>query len=182
MEKIKLNPGNFEYQLYFQEAERAAAELDRDPKLTLVAFQRTADEYIKEFKVKDVFKNGGLLTNVPKDLKPGKLLSDPKVLEHYVANYQSFFCPLRLYQNYDLNEVYRRETKDVVIEVPCLMMTAGNDPVLVPSMVSYMKKSVKNVKVVHFDKCSHWIMEEEPAKVSEEISKFYHSVINKSNM
>jgi pimeloyl-ACP methyl ester carboxylesterase len=87
-----------------------------------------------------------------------------------------FFCPLRLYQNYAENREFRKSTKEVVLKIPCLMVTAGKDFVLRPKYSYHMEKLIPNLTRFQVDGASHWIMEEFPEECNSYLLRFIRKV------
>ncbi len=117
---------------------------------TLSAVIRTAKEEVfsKVANSSNVRARGGLLVGLPQQVAPGRLLQpaevhnntrsrsfscfSTQVLAEYVRAFRhGFWCSLQLYNNYPDNAAFRRETKDVVLKIPCLMICAGRDAILV---------------------------------------------------
>ncbi len=153
----------------------AAAELDRDVERTLSLVYRTADEAVGAVASSgNVRQRGGLLAGLPEHVVPGMLLQPPEVLREYVAGFsRGFWWSLQLYNNYADNTAFRRETRDVVLSVPCLMITAGRDPILKASYADHMDSMVPRLSRAHVPDSSHWMMEEFPAEVNAALASFF---------
>ena len=50
---------------------------------------------------------------------------------------------------------------------PALMVTAGKDGVLLPSMSEGMEEWIPNLSRGHIEECGHWTQQEEPDKLNE---------------
>jgi pimeloyl-ACP methyl ester carboxylesterase len=50
----------------------------------------------------------------------------------------------------------------IVIEAPCLMISADLDPVLTPAMTVGMEERVPNLEKVVIERCGHWTQQERP--------------------
>ncbi len=156
----------------------AAAELDKDKERTFCVILRGADEPAGALaSSSNVRMRGGLLKGLPPHVVPGKLLSAPGVLQEYLRGYEAgFWWSLQLYNNYRDNTAFRAETRNVVLRLPCLMITAGRDPILKPSYSDHMDKLIPNLTRAHVPESSHWIMEEYPEEVNAALAKFYAAV------
>jgi pimeloyl-ACP methyl ester carboxylesterase len=53
-------------------------------------------------------------------------------------------------------------TADRLVDVPCLMISAENDPVLTPAMAEGMEERVPNLEKVLIRDCGHWTQQERP--------------------
>jgi pimeloyl-ACP methyl ester carboxylesterase len=89
---IRNDPNSqFNYQLYFQDGEKASEELDRDLYRTFSAIHRVAGDEdvagLKNLSV-NVTTRGGFLVGLPTVVRPGRLFKDPKDLEYYVDGYK----------------------------------------------------------------------------------------------
>ena len=77
-----------------------------------------------------------------------------------------------------LVEVLPREAEDVVakgdqlsiadrtIDVPCLMISAADDPVLTTAMTLGMEERVPNLERIVIENCGHWTQQERPEETS----------------
>jgi pimeloyl-ACP methyl ester carboxylesterase len=52
------------------------------------------------------------------------------------------------------------------IDVPCLMISAANDPVLTPMMTAGMEERVPDLERVVIEDCGHWTQQERPRETS----------------
>jgi epoxide hydrolase A/B len=55
---------------------------------------------------------------------------------------------------------------DRKVEVPCLMVSARNDPVLTPEMSVGMEERVPDLERVIIEDCGHWTQQEKPAELT----------------
>jgi pimeloyl-ACP methyl ester carboxylesterase len=156
----------------------AAAELDRDKERTFSIVLRGADEPAGALGSSgNVRMRGGLLEGLPTHVVPGKLFAEPGVLQEYVRGYErGFWGSLQLYNNYPDNTAFRGETRNVALRIPCLMITAGRDPILKPSHSAHMEKLIPHLTRAHVPDSSHWIMEEYPQEVNAALAAFYASL------
>src|SRR5436305_9543881 len=51
---------------------------------------------------------------------------------------------------------------DRTVDVPCLMISATDDPVLTPAMSEGMEERVPNLERVVIENCGHWTQQERP--------------------
>jgi pimeloyl-ACP methyl ester carboxylesterase len=80
--------------------------------------------------------------------------------------------PLEYYRNMDRNWELTAATADMPIEVPCLMISAADDPVLTPKMAEGMEERVPDLRKVVIEDCGHWTMHERPAEAADHIVSF----------
>ncbi|XP_038055444.1 bifunctional epoxide hydrolase 2-like isoform X2 [Patiria miniata] len=187
-DKIREDPGMFDYQLYFQEPGVAEAELEKDLEKTFKFFFRGSskqDYYpgMEKFGINNARARGGLLVGVPDDLPMPSLLTE-KDLAYYVKQYKTsgFRGPLNWYRNTDQN--WRDSVKDAgrKIYAPALMVTAEKDPVLVPEMSKAMEGWVPNLSRVHIEECGHWTQMEKPTELNEGLIKWLNDVHQKAKI
>jgi pimeloyl-ACP methyl ester carboxylesterase len=74
--------------------------------------------------------------------------------------------PIEYYRNMDRNYSLTAPIADRKIDVPCLMISAANDPVLTPAMAEGMEERVPNLERVIIDDCGHWTQQERPAETT----------------
>ena len=55
---------------------------------------------------------------------------------------------------------------DRTIDVPCLMISAANDPVLTPAMTLGMEERVPDLERVVIEDCGHWTQQERPEETT----------------
>jgi pimeloyl-ACP methyl ester carboxylesterase len=55
---------------------------------------------------------------------------------------------------------------EVTVDVPCLMISAADDPVLLPMMTMGMEDRVPNLQRVVISDCGHWTQQERPAETT----------------
>ncbi|MDQ1460729.1 MAG: hypothetical protein QOI08_2213, partial [Actinomycetota bacterium] len=55
---------------------------------------------------------------------------------------------------------------DRTVDVPCLMISAENDPVLTPAMTAGMEERVPDLERVIIENCGHWTQQERPEETS----------------
>jgi pimeloyl-ACP methyl ester carboxylesterase len=74
--------------------------------------------------------------------------------------------PIEYYRNMDRNYELMTPIADRKIDVPCLMISAANDPVLTPAMADGMEERVPNLERVLIENCGHWTQQERPAETT----------------
>eukprot|EP01102_Stenamoeba_stenopodia_P016985 TRINITY_DN601_c0_g1_i1.p1 TRINITY_DN601_c0_g1~~TRINITY_DN601_c0_g1_i1.p1 ORF type:complete len:376 (+),score=60.83 TRINITY_DN601_c0_g1_i1:40-1167(+) len=174
---VKVVP-QFLYQAYFNDGDRANRELDNNVERAFKIVYRKHDELTPGAWMKD----GTLLGNA--DPEPSKLLT-PEELQYYVSQYKNrgFKSGLNLYRTREF--VWKEEqhlVSNPVIRQPCLMVTAGKDPVLQASMSSKMEKVVPNLKRAHIENSGHWIQIEHRDKIQQIIIEWLNSLSTPSKL
>ena len=74
--------------------------------------------------------------------------------------------PIEYYRNMDRNWELTAGIADRKIEVPCLMISAADDPVLTPAMTIGMEERVPNLERVIIEDCGHWTQQERPEETT----------------
>ncbi|NXI41108.1 HYES hydrolase, partial [Galbula dea] len=169
MEKMRSSP-TFNYQFYFQEPGVAEAELEKDIGRTLKVLIRSTHQEDRLPFTLDFFavqERGGLLVGFPEDPPPSQLLHGPE-LQYYIQCFQrsGFRGPLNWYRNMRPNWHWAASAKDRKIMVPALMVTAGKDMVLHPSMSKGMEEWIPQLQREHIEECGHWTQMERPAELN----------------
>ena len=93
----------------------------------------------------------------------------PEVLEVYKQAFRpagALTPPIDYYRNMDRNWHLTAAVADRLIEVPCLMINAENDPVLSPAMSEGMEARVPNLERVLIRDCGHWTQQERPEETT----------------
>ena len=75
--------------------------------------------------------------------------------------------PIEYYRNMDRNWELTASIADREVEVPCLMISARNDPVLTPEMTAGMEERVPNLERVVIESCGHWTQQERPQETTD---------------
>lgn len=78
----------------------------------------------------------------------------------------AFTPPIEYYRNLDRSWHLTADLAGTTIDVPCLMISAENDPVLVPAMTAGMEERVPDLEQVVIADCGHWTQQERPAETS----------------
>jgi pimeloyl-ACP methyl ester carboxylesterase len=93
----------------------------------------------------------------------------PEVLDVYKDAFRpagALTPPIEYYRNMDRNWELTAPIADRKIEVPCLMISAADDPVLTPAMTAGMEERVPNLTKVVIDSCGHWTQQERPEETT----------------
>ena len=94
---------------------------------------------------------------------------DDEVLEIYKEAFRpvgALTPPIEYYRNMDRNWELTADLAEVTVGVPCLMITAENDPVLTPAMAEGMEERVPDLEKVMIRDCGHWTQQERPAETT----------------
>jgi pimeloyl-ACP methyl ester carboxylesterase len=92
-----------------------------------------------------------------------------EVLDVYKAAFRPLGAltpPIEYYRNLDRNWQLSAAWAERVIDVPCLMISAADDPVLTPAMTAGMEERVPNLTRVVIARCGHWTQQERPAETN----------------
>jgi pimeloyl-ACP methyl ester carboxylesterase len=93
----------------------------------------------------------------------------PEVLDVYKDAFRpagALTPPIEYYRNMDRNWELTAGIADRKIDVPCLMISAADDPVLTPAMSDGMEERVPNLERVLIEECGHWTQQERPAETT----------------
>lgn len=93
----------------------------------------------------------------------------PDVLDVYKSAFRpagALTPPIEYYRNMDRNWELTASIADRVIVVPCLMISAADDPVLTPAMSLGMEERVPDLERVVIEDCGHWTQQERPEETS----------------
>jgi len=94
----------------------------------------------------------------------------PEVLDVYKEAFRprgALTPPIEYYRNMDRNWHLTADIADRKVEVPCLMISAENDPVLTPAMTAGMEERVPDLEKVIIENCGHWTQQEKPEETTE---------------
>jgi pimeloyl-ACP methyl ester carboxylesterase len=92
-----------------------------------------------------------------------------EVIDVYVEAFTpagAFTPPIEYYRNLDRNWELTADLAETKVEVPCLMISAADDPVLTPVMTVGMEERVPNLRRVVIDDCGHWTQQERPEETT----------------
>ena len=93
----------------------------------------------------------------------------PEVLDVYKRAFRprgALTPPIEYYRNMDRNWELTKDIAGRTVDVPCLMISAADDPVLTPAMTAGMEERVPNLERVIIDNCGHWTQQEQPEATS----------------
>jgi pimeloyl-ACP methyl ester carboxylesterase len=94
----------------------------------------------------------------------------PDVLDVYKDAFRpagALTPPIEYYRNLDRNWELTAAIADRTIDVPCLMISAADDPVLTPAMTLGMEERVPNLTRVVIENCGHWTQQEQPEETTQ---------------
>jgi pimeloyl-ACP methyl ester carboxylesterase len=94
----------------------------------------------------------------------------PDVLDVYKTAFRpvgALTPPIEYYRNMDRNWELTADIADRIVDVPCLMISARNDPVLTPEMTIGMEERVPQLDRVVNEECGHWTQQEKPDETNE---------------
>ncbi|XP_068792806.1 bifunctional epoxide hydrolase 2 isoform X2 [Struthio camelus] len=185
VEKMRSLP-TFDYQFYFQELGVAEAELEKDVGRTLKVLIRSVrqeDRLPLTFSLHGVQERGGLLVGFPENPPASQLLGGP-TLQYYIQQFRKsgFRGPLNWYRNMRPNWHWALSAKDRKITVPALMVTAGKDPVLRPSMSRGMEEWIPQLSREHIEECGHWTQMERPATLNRILLEWLEKLPNGTSL
>ncbi len=93
----------------------------------------------------------------------------PAVLDVYKDAFRpagALTPPIEYYRNMDRNWELMAPIADRTIDVPCLMISATDDPVLTPAMSEGMEERVPNLERIVIENCGHWTQQERPEETT----------------
>lgn len=96
----------------------------------------------------------------------------PAVLDVYKEAFRpagALTPPIEYYRNLDRNWHLTADLADRRVEVPCLMISAADDPVLTPAMTAGMEERVPDLRRVVIEDCGHWTQQERPEETNRAI-------------
>jgi pimeloyl-ACP methyl ester carboxylesterase len=99
----------------------------------------------------------------------------PEVLDVYKEAFRprgALTPPIEYYRNMDRNWHLTADIADRKVEVPCLMISAQNDPVLTPAMTAGMEERVPDLEKVIIENCGHWTQQEKPEETTEHMLRY----------
>lgn len=166
LELMHLNPGIWDYHLYFQEPGVAEAELEADMRRFVALILRSSDP-ADEFDILSRFdsarERGGILVGYPQRPKRSVMLSEDD-LQYIVRQYEKTGMrgALNWYRVHDINFEWGKAVIGNRVEQPLLVVTAGRDPVMTPSLTDGMEELAPRLTRHHIEQCSHWTQMEHP--------------------
>jgi len=144
----RLTDGRFNYILHFQEPGRAEADITPNIEGWL---ERT---------MRGIAKNPSFITN--------------EVIKVYADAFRKggFTGPLNYYRNIDRNWETTAHLAGQQVTMPALMITAENDPILIPQMTEGMERYIPHLTRRLIKNCGHWTQMECPEETNRLIIEF----------
>uniref|UniRef100_A0A6B2LB86 AB hydrolase-1 domain-containing protein n=1 Tax=Arcella intermedia TaxID=1963864 RepID=A0A6B2LB86_9EUKA len=183
---VKVLP-QFAYQLYFQ-TDQARIEFESNLELFFKTFLRGAKVKTPVNPPPFVYSAGPILPTVPKDLDIHPMLTQQE-FNYYVQQYKhsGLKGALNWYRTHKINfEIEKTKKFNVVIPHKALMVTAGRDVVLPPSMANNMPNLIPNLTMVNIEEANHWILLDYPERCTEVLLNWLATVdtqkSNKANL
>eukprot|EP00898_Chlorokybus_atmophyticus_P006072 jgi/Chlat1/6466/Chrsp45S05976 len=198
IEALKMQPGNFDYMLYFQEEGVAEKEFEADVERTFMAVIRSAKEALKRepaHKDDDLIEEshldgskararGGLLVGLPaKDQIAPTSMMTKEELDYFVSTYArtGFRGGLNWYRTFTPSWEWIK-TFSPTINVPALMVTAGKDTILTPAMTEGMEQWIPKLERAHIEESSHWTQNDYPEEVNRILIDWLQRLQSQSKM
>ena len=103
----------------------------------------------------------------------------PEVLDVYKRAFRpagALTPPIEYYRNMDRNWELTADIAERIVDVPCLMISAENDPVLTPMMAEGMEERVPNLEKVVIADCGHWTQQERPEETTAAMLRYLASL------
>lgn len=177
LDMLKRRPGKFAYQLYFQEPGVAEKELELDLTQTFNAVFRTSKDKSEKnamYHTEKVGSGAGFL-GMPDGVSD--LLSAEEI-QVYVEAYRGkgFRPALNWYRNMETNWKAGEKVQGQILDMPCLMVTAAEDPVLPPKFAEGMEKHIAKLARHNLEGCGHWSQQEKPDEVNRVLIDWLKSV------
>jgi pimeloyl-ACP methyl ester carboxylesterase len=129
-----------------------------------------------------VFVDGKLNMNPFRDTAAwpmvGEPLGQPHDLDHYCEVYErtGFRGGINWYRNIDRNAAEHPDVGTRELDLPCLMLTAENDPGLRPEFAEPMRALCADLELHLVERVGHWMQQEEPAVVNEHLIRWLKRV------
>ncbi|UMB70170.1 alpha/beta fold hydrolase [Mycobacterium paraterrae] len=171
---------SFFYMLYFQEPGVADAELDSDPRRTIIRMLNGLTRSDDAAAGLRLIEPGlaGFIERLPDTDSPPNWITADEV-DRYVAEFTrtGFTGGLNWYRNLDRNWELMADPPADTIEVPAMFIGGTADPVL-----SFMRLDrapevvIGRYREVLIDGAGHWLQQEKPEQVNELLLDFLSSV------
>jgi pimeloyl-ACP methyl ester carboxylesterase len=167
---------NFFYILYFQELGPADAELARDPATTLRRLMAGMQATNDEAAAMRMLKPGpeGFIERIPEPPGLPDWISQ-KGFDRYVDEFtkSGFTAPLNWYRCFDRNWQLTATTPAATIAAPSLFIGGCADPTLAYTPRHRVREVVSgDYREVMVEGAGHWIQQERPDQVNEELLRF----------
>ena len=175
----------FFYQLYFQDAGVAEAELEADIRTALrkVYYTSSGDGHRANARIENPAGPGWLdrMTD-PKELPPWLTEAD---LDYYVSQFRAsgFRGPLNRYRTSEIDFAQKAPFEGKQIAQPAAFVAGTHDAVLrmVPGvdMVELMRPQLADLRTVRLiEGAGHWVQQERPAEVNAALLEFLATLRN----
>ena len=168
IEVFRMLVGDDHYIVQFQQPDAPEAMLSRDIPNLFTSMMRSgiSPEIVAEAAAT---AEGSAFERVLGDPKLGDVLLDEIDLAVYVDAFTEtgFTGGLNWYRNFDRNWAATPEQDGVHIDgLPCLMVVAEWDPVLVPALAEGMPELIDDLEMHQLDGCGHWTPSERPGDLN----------------
>eukprot|EP01119_Soliformovum_irregulare_P011094 TRINITY_DN2757_c0_g1_i1.p1 TRINITY_DN2757_c0_g1~~TRINITY_DN2757_c0_g1_i1.p1 ORF type:complete len:333 (+),score=90.44 TRINITY_DN2757_c0_g1_i1:149-1000(+) len=174
MEKMRKDPGLFDYQMYFQDIGVAEKEFEADPAYSIKCIVRSAKpidrfETSKPMSLGNVRERGGMLVGFPKNENlQWSVMFQNDDASKYASTFRNsgFGGGFNWYRNIEENWNYTKQFAGKKIEIPALMITVGKDRLFPAKSSQHMESWVTDLTRGHVESGGHWI-EEEPEQLNQ---------------
>jgi len=168
IEAFRMLAGEDHYIVQFQEPDAPEAMLSSDIPNLFTSLMRSgvSPETVAEMAAASEGAGFAAVLGGP---KLGEALLDDDDLAVYVDAFTEtgFGGGVNWYRNFDRNWAATPEQDGARIDgVPCLMVVAEWDPVLVPTLSAGMPELIDDLEMTQFDRCGHWTPSERPAELN----------------
>eukprot|EP01130_Rhizamoeba_saxonica_P017217 TRINITY_DN8253_c0_g1_i1.p1 TRINITY_DN8253_c0_g1~~TRINITY_DN8253_c0_g1_i1.p1 ORF type:complete len:326 (-),score=55.37 TRINITY_DN8253_c0_g1_i1:115-1068(-) len=167
------------YQYYFNSDEAANNLYNNIDTFFKLIYRRWDHTNNNTLRVRDNHIDIASLDNVERD----DLISESE-LNYYITQYKhsGFESNLNYYRTTRINWE-DEENLPKTIQHPALMVTAGKDKVLPPSMTTLMKKGlVPDCEYYHIEHAAHWVQVEQPVMVNKILISWLNSILLNSKL
>lgn len=168
LERLRANPGIYQYQLYFQKEGVPEKELESDLEKTFVMLMRSASDRKKlKWSTFDVLERGGLFSGLPGKVEKSWILTND-VLKYLVEMYSKtgFRGPLNWYRTMEKDWKWNCKVSGRKVQQPSLMITVGRDGLIKPQFCVKMDQWVPRLDTAHIEEASHWVTLECPLELN----------------
>jgi len=168
IEAFRMLAGEDHYIVQFQEPDAPEAMLSSDIPNLFTSLMRSGVSPETVAEMAAAIEGAGFAA-VLGGPKLGEALLDDDDLAVYVDAFTEtgFGGGVNWYRNFDRNWAATPEQDGARIDgVPCLMVVAEWDPVLVPALSAGMPELIDDLEMTQFDRCGHWTPSERPAELN----------------
>lgn len=172
-ELFRMVGGDNHYILYFQEPGVADAALAENVDVVFTnMMRRSIDPERIRATGADASNFVEAVVNAP---VMGETMHTPEEHQVFVDTFTAtgFTGGLNWYRNFDHNWEATPQLDGARIDgIPCLMITAAWDPVLVPAMAAGMPDVVGDLEMHEIAECGHWTQQEHPEETNRLLTDF----------